>query len=221
MPEYYNLPVLFTEEERRSYAAWGIKKSKALKPFAIITIIIDILVALGTFLYFFHAMGGANNLFLYIATWGETAGSVSYCIAIIFTILTVKPLDWILDTILKKPQPPKMLRLEPTAQGVQYQLFREKKLLSQGLLSWNEWQSAVNHLTNQIWIERQCLTIGANTIESIYPRDKRHKWMDHPAEKIVGTISLGKIQKNLEGYLASLEEQEKEAEWLKQNGQTV
>lgn len=43
MTEYYNLPVLFTEEERKQYAAWGIKKEKTLLPFAIIAAIIEVL----------------------------------------------------------------------------------------------------------------------------------------------------------------------------------
>ena len=35
--ETYYLPVLYTEDERSSYAAWGIKKEKLLLPFAIVT----------------------------------------------------------------------------------------------------------------------------------------------------------------------------------------
>ncbi len=72
--------------------------------------------------------------------------------------------------------------------------------------------------TNQITIDGQWLTIGANTIETIYPREKRRLWMDRPAEKIDGTIQLATIQKNLEGYRASLEAKKKELEWLKNNG---
>ena len=40
MTERYELPVLFTEEERNTYAAWGIKKEKVLMPFAIATVLI-------------------------------------------------------------------------------------------------------------------------------------------------------------------------------------
>ena len=40
MTENYELPVLFTEEERNAYAAWGIKKEKVLIPFAIATVLI-------------------------------------------------------------------------------------------------------------------------------------------------------------------------------------
>ncbi len=31
MPEKYYLPVLYTEEERKKYAEWGIKKEKRMK----------------------------------------------------------------------------------------------------------------------------------------------------------------------------------------------
>ena len=40
MTENYELPVLFTEEERKAYASWGIKKEKLLMPLAIATILI-------------------------------------------------------------------------------------------------------------------------------------------------------------------------------------
>lgn len=45
MTERYELPILFTEEERNTYAAWGIKKEKVLMPFAIATILIYVVTA--------------------------------------------------------------------------------------------------------------------------------------------------------------------------------
>ena len=39
MTESYELPVLFTDDECKAYAAWGMKK-KVLMPFALITILI-------------------------------------------------------------------------------------------------------------------------------------------------------------------------------------
>ena len=38
MTESYELPVLFTDDECKAYAAWGMKKEKVLMPFALITI---------------------------------------------------------------------------------------------------------------------------------------------------------------------------------------
>ena len=40
MTESYELPVLFTDDECKAYAAWGMKKEKVLMPFALITILI-------------------------------------------------------------------------------------------------------------------------------------------------------------------------------------
>lgn len=50
-----------------------------------------------------------------------------------------------------------------------------------------------------------------------FAKGKRHKWMERPDEKIVGTIQLKKIQRMMKGYLASLEEQKREEAWRRQN----
>ena len=50
--ETYDLPVLFTEEERRKYAEWGCRKEKVLIPFAVTAIVIDVIVLIGTAIYF-------------------------------------------------------------------------------------------------------------------------------------------------------------------------
>ena len=55
--------------------------------------------------------------------------------------------------------------------------------------------------------------IGFNTIESIYPKNKQHAWMDRPEEKVENSIHLKTISRNFRGYLLSLEEKKKEAEW--------
>ena len=49
--ETYHLPVLYTEDERSSYAVWGIKKEKLLLPFAVATILIDVFVLCATVVY--------------------------------------------------------------------------------------------------------------------------------------------------------------------------
>ena len=38
MYEKYELPIRFTEEQRKKYAEWGIKKGKVLMPMAAVTI---------------------------------------------------------------------------------------------------------------------------------------------------------------------------------------
>ncbi len=92
--EKYYLPVLFTEEERRRYAEWGIKKEKALLPFAVITIMLDLLVLLGTLAYFLMVREKEPFFSAYIAAWGGSVTKVAYGVAIVLTILIVKPLSY-------------------------------------------------------------------------------------------------------------------------------
>lgn len=219
MTEYYNLPVRFTEEEREHYAAWGIKKEKTLAPFSIILILIDLTVTACTVLYLLGLLQNESGVYVRLVAdskWLAAAGEFG---VLVLSFLIIKPLDMLCDKIFKKPKDSRMLRLEPRPVGVEYQLVQGKTVLSQGILLWEEWEKAVDPEKNEIWIPDQWLTIGANTIETIYPPNKQHKWMDRPPEKIVGTIKLREIQKNIQGYIASLEEQKREAEWLRQNGQ--
>lgn len=215
MTETYYLPVLFTEDERRKYAEWGIKKEKVLIPFAIITILIDLLVALGTVVYFFLVREREPYFSMFLSAWGTSILSVAHGVAIVLTILIIKPLDLILDKIFQKPQDPKMLCLTPTAHGICYVICQGKTTLSKGILDWDDWKSAVLVETNEICIEGVALRIGANTIKSIYPEGKQKQWMDRPEEKTSNPINVRIISRNFEGYLASLEEQKKEEEWLK------
>lgn len=216
MKETYYLPVLFTEDERRRYAEWGIKKEKVLMPFAIITILIDLLVVLGTVVYFFLVREREPYFSMYLSAWGTVITSVTYGVAIVLTILIIKPLDLILDKIFQKPQDPKMLCLTPTVHGIDYAICQGKNILLKGILDWNDWKNAVLVETNELSIKGMSLRIGTNTIESIYPEGKQKQWMDRPEEKISNSVNLGVISRNFEGYLASLEEQKKEEEWIKQ-----
>ena len=40
MLEKYDMPVKFTEEERKAYAAWGNKKRKTMAPYVVIVLLI-------------------------------------------------------------------------------------------------------------------------------------------------------------------------------------
>lgn len=217
MQEYYNLPVLYTREEREQYMKWGVKKARTLMPTGLLVAGIDLTVTAGTVIYAFgRAFGGGSyetSTFLVMCS-----SRISWLAVVIFTLVVIKPMDLLFDFIFKKPQEPMMLRLEPSVEGVIYTLTRGKKQLRSGVLSWPQWKLVVYPQLNEIMIEELRLKIGENTVKSIYPPHLQHKWMEHPAEKIVGTINLGTIQKNMEGYLAALEEQKREAEWLKQNG---
>lgn len=217
MPEYYNLPVLFTEEERCQYAQWGMKKEKVEGPTILIAGISFLVISVFAVQYIVKIFELQPGILGYILIFLCLLTVASPVIAFLVGVLVMIPMDKILDKMFGKPKDPRMLRLEPTPEGVQYHLFQGKRTLGKGVLSWQAWQSAVLPETNEIWIEGQCLNIGANTIENIYPEGHRHSYMEHPAEKIVGTLDLGKIRKNLEGYLASLEERKRELEWLARN----
>ncbi len=219
MPEYYNLPVLYTPEERERYMKWGIKKEKLTKPLVFLVIVIDVLVALSTICFgVMLVMGRDPYQYLMLSLFSSFATSGARVAALFLTLLIVRPLDLLYDFIFRKPPDPMMLRLAPSVGGVLYELQREGKTLRSGLITWQQWKTVVYHQLNEIMIEDLRLKIGQNTLQTIYPPHWRHSWMDHPAEKIVGTINLGKIQKNMEGYLASLEEQKRESEWISQNG---
>ncbi len=211
--ETYDLPVLFTEEERRKYAEWGCRKEKVLIPFAVTAIVIDVIVLIGTAIYFLSVREHEPYFAAWMSAWGGLVGSISYGAALFFTALILKPLDIILDKIYKKPKGPRSLCLSPGEGGVRYILTQDKKILRDGLIPWELWSTSVSAETNEIYIDGECLRIGANTIETIYPQEKQHKWMDRPEEKITGSISLKKISRNFDGYLASLEAKRKEKEW--------
>lgn len=216
--EKYYLPVLFTEEERRKYAAWGLKKEKVLLPYAVVAICIDLFVLLGTCAYLVLALAGETDHPLYLGIWGKIIFSAANKLELLLLILLLKPLDMILDRIFKKPQEPRSLCLTPTPQGVHYVLARKKQTLFEGLWDWEEWKKAALLESNEICMDGEVLRIGVNTIESIYPEGKRFAWLERPGEKIENSVNLGIVSKNFEGYLASLEEQRKEAEWAEKYG---
>ncbi len=70
MSETYYLPVLYTEEERKKYAEWGIKKEKFLMPFAVVTIIIDLIVIVGTVVVLFKIREREPYFSAFLSTYG-------------------------------------------------------------------------------------------------------------------------------------------------------
>ena len=215
--ETYHLPVLYTEDERSSYAVWGIKKEKLLLPFAVATILIDVFVLCATVVYLLAVRRQTPAISIWISCWGGLVGDVSYGVALVLTVLILKPLDWLFAKIMHRPEEPKMLQVTPMETGVSYFLLRGTTVLAQGMRTWDAWEAALTVETNQRLPSGERLRIGSNTIASIYPPEKQKPWMDHPAEQITGTISVAQIRKNMQGYRASLEEQKREAEWRRQN----
>lgn len=217
MSECYHLPVLFTDEERSRYASWGIKKGKAETPVFILTALIDIAVIVNLIISIVSFLQNHTGFHSFLWIKSDTFADIMYTAALILTLLIVKPIDWFLDFIFRKPQEPRMLHLQPISEGMQYTLCRKKDVLDTGLITWDEWKSSVDPYANQIWIKGECFPIGCNTIESIYPPEHQKRWMDYPSEKVTTTTDLKKIVKNTEGYLSSLLEKQKEAEWERRN----
>ena len=118
--ETYHLQILYTEDERSSYAAWGIKKEKLLLPFAVATILIDAFVLCATVVYLFVKQRQTPAFSVWISCWGGLVGDVSYGVALVLTVLILKPLDWLLDKIMHRPEEPKMLQVTPKETGVSY-----------------------------------------------------------------------------------------------------
>ena len=195
----------------------GHKKEKLLLPFAVATILIDVFVFCATVVYLLAVRRQTPAFSVWISCWGGLVGDVSYGVALVLTVLILKPLDWLLDKIMHRPEEPKMLQVTPKETGVSYFLLRGTTVLAQGTLTWDAWEAALTVETNEILLEGQRLRIESNTIASIYPPEKQKPWMDHPAEQITGTISLAHIRENMQGYLAFMEEQKREAEWRRQN----
>ena len=154
MTESYEPPVLFTDDECKAYAAWGMKKEKVLMPFALITILI-------------------------------------YMVATVLVVMKV----W----------------------GV-----RESDHLLFQMLLWGDWipelETFLNPADNTICYQKKWYRIGENTIENIYPPEKKHPWMDHPENKASGIIDVQRLMEILKGYEASLKAARKECEWMEKHG---
>ena len=165
--ETYYLPVLYTEDERSSYAAWGIKKEKLLMPFAIVTIIIDAFVLCATVVYLFAVQRQTPAFSVWLSCWGGVVGDVSYGVALVLTVLILKPLDWLFDKIMHRPEQPRMLQVTPKETGVSYLILRGTAVLARGLLPWEAWEDALAVETNEILLEGQRLRIGSNTIDAM------------------------------------------------------
>ncbi len=217
MHEYYNLPILFSDEEREQYAAWGRKKVKLFTPYAIIITIVALFLLIGPLLLLFHVVDDIGWIGRFLRFNAERLSYVYDFSLSLLLFLTIKPLDMFFDKVFKKPRDPRMLRIEPSVDGVLYRLMQGKKLLSEDLIPWEEWEDCILPEDNQILIEDNWLTIGANTRKFIYNEPNPSSLLDCPAEKITTSIKLQEIQKKLNGYLASLDEMQREREWERQH----
>lgn len=219
MTESYELPVLFTEEEREAYAAWGMKKEKVLMPFAIVTIVIYIAAAALVVMKVW-GVRESDHLLFQILVLGDWIPELTGVLAVFMTILLLGPLNAILDKLWKKPAEPLWLRVEPEGEDVKVAVKGGRNgtpPASAELHPLTDLPAFLNPADNTICYRKKWYRIGENTIENIYPPQKRHPWMDHPENKASGITSVQRLTEILKGYEASLEAARKEQEWLELN----
>ena len=185
MTENYELPVLFTEEERKAYASWGIKKEKLLMPFAIATILIYAVTAA----FVVMKVWGVRVLFQMLVL-GDWIPELTGVLAVLMTILLLGPLNFILDKIWKKPAEPMTLIIEPEGTNVKIrkaQTDREENLKNRKMATETESYpltqlfAFLNPEDNTICYQKKWYIIGENTIENIYPAKYRHRYFLCPA----------------------------------------
>ena len=222
MTERYELPVLFTEEERNTYAAWGIKKEKVLMPFAIATVLIYVVTAAFVVMKVWGVRDSDHVLFQMLVL-GDWIPKLTGVLAVLMTILLLGPLNFILDKIWKKPAEPMTLIVEPEGTNVKVRLGcgngrAQNPKAAAEIHPLSEMFVFLNPKDNTIYYQRKWYTIGENTIENIYPAKNRHPWMDHPENKASGITSVQRLTDILKGYEASLEAARREQEWLEKHG---
>ena len=86
MTESYELQVLFTEEERNTYADWGIKKEKVLMPFAIATVLIYVVTAAFVVMKVWGVRDSDHVLFQMLVL-GDWIPELTGVLAVLMTIL--------------------------------------------------------------------------------------------------------------------------------------
>ena len=220
MTESYELPVLFTDDECKAYAAWGMKKEKVLMPFALITILIYMVATVLVVMKVWGVREGDHLLFQMLL-WGDWIPELTGALAFFMTILLLGPLNFILDKLWKKPAEPMWLCVVPEGGTVKVTAVRG--------LEGNPWTPAeiyllteletfLNPADNTICYQKKWYRIGENTIENIYPPEKQHPWMDHPENKASGIIDVQRLMEILKGYEASLKAARKECEWMEKHG---
>ena len=230
MYEKYELPIRFTEEQRKKYAEWGIKKGKVLMPMAAVTILIDLLTVLWV-VGRVWLIRESDPIWFQIICQNDGIGEISSTIAIILTFLILKPIDLILDKIWHRPEGTEWLEVGLTENGVTVKRTYRAGDAGTGvdnavgrsccgeitvfethpLIQMDEYLDAEK---NAVRVQGVWLEIGENTRENIYTPQQQKRWLDQPEGKSGSINSVKKLQKIIKGYAAALEEKEKERAWL-------
>lgn len=220
MTESYELPVLFTDDECKAYAAWGMKKEKVLMPFALITILIYMVATVLVVMKVWGVRESDHLLFQMLVLDGWIP-ELTGVLAVLMTILLLGPLNFILDKLWKKPAKPLWLCVTPERRTVKVAVREERDGESRTPVEihpLSDLSDFLNPRDNTVYYHRKWYRIGENTIENIYPPEKQHPWMDHPENKASAITDVQRLTDILKGYEASLEAARKEQEWMEKHG---
>ena len=226
MTEKYDLPIKFTEEERKAYAAWGIKKEKVMVPYVIIMIVV-FTISIALVIMQVWKIRNTDSILFRVILDSDWMVNGCYTLAISMAAVILGPLNWFLDRIWKKPDGPKWIRIELREEGFSVKLLsgiEREEILAWERRNWQEAEEVMNPEDNTVLVQNCRMLIGENTIDSIYPEGKRHPWMDYPNRKVKGIDSVKKLCGILKGYQASIAERRLEQEWYEkelQNGRSI
>lgn len=216
MYEKYELPIRFAKEQREKYAEWGIKKEKVLMPMAAVTIVIDLLTVLWV-VGRVWLIRESDPIWFQIICQSDVFGEIVSTLAIVLTFLILKPIDLILDKIWHRPEEAEWLEVGLTENGVTVKRTRgagSMEILASEVYPLTQTEEYLDVEKNAVKVQGVWLEIGENTRETIYPPKQQKPWLDQPEGCASSISSVKKLQRIIKGYVAALEEKEKERAWL-------
>lgn len=224
MNEIYNLPIKFTDEERKKYELWGLKEAK----FSSITSILIIIIAIIITLYKYSIVFGfyESDYWQYkLEIWQLTGqnGSVAKLftssffldvILIIVCVLFSKLMDLIFKVCYKPINQKHIeIKLIPTNFKAELRVLEKNKILNQEIIDLNLLKNHLNLENNSIKINDYIYAIGINNKKNIYTKPEKH--FSEPVLYKNSISDISHFSNVITGLINSLEEKQKEVKWNK------
>ena len=177
--ETYHLPILYTEDEAQQLRRVGHKKENCCCRSPFTTILIDAFVLCATVVYLFVKQRQTPAFSVWISCWGGLVGDVSYGVALVLTVLILKPLDWLLDKIMHRPEEPKMPGVTPKGNGRLVFPASRYNGTCAGMLTWDAWEAALAVETDEDIARggRDCGSEAIRSHRSIRLRNRSRGWI--------------------------------------------
>lgn len=222
MNEIYNLPIKFTEEERKKYELWGLKEAK----FSSITSILIIIIAILITLYKYSIVFGfyKSDYWQYkLEIWQLTGqnGSIAKLftssffldiILIIVCVLFSKFMDLIFKVCYKPINQKHIeIKLILTNFKAEIKVLENNKILSQETIDLNMLKDNLILENNSIKIKNSTYKIGINNKQNIYAKPEKH--FSEPTLYKNSVSDISHFSNVVTGLINSLEEKQKEAKW--------